>query len=273
LRKNLYKSYEDGDKNVWLTLSTRETLELLGNSYYGYSIIKRGRVGVNHPNKKEGWQSISMFCGDAGVYFTKRKDAENYALALAMCFNGDLPNKDILDPSFFNGRFKKNFNKNSKINELFNKDITRVDPTEGWDFFDFSTIKHIPDDFNESYPVDEDTFEPLDDRYNDLEYFLDKFSENLEENILNGEGQKPLNEIIENFISENKECDFDHGLRGYAILCLISYYKKIIPFSWIFPNQESYISSLIPKLIANLPEYVSRHLKIMEEQGSNFIKV
>ena len=267
MQDNLYKSHEDGYKNVWLELSSGETLKVLGDSYKGYTIGRSGMVGTRHPNKDKYRWTISIPTRNAGVYFPKRKDAENYALILALKFNGDLQNDNLLNPKFFNGRFLQNFDKSKKLNELFWCNITKIDPTEGWNFFDFASIECIPNDISECYLIDEETFDPIDDRFAQLSGFLEEFTIYLEEKIFSDELQKPIHILMAKFISENDYDFLSEDLRGYATLCLVAHYRNCIPFEWIFPDQESYLSDLIPKLKANLPQFILEHISLLNEKG------
>lgn len=263
MENNRYKSYEDGYKNAWLRLVSGERLEIRGDTYFGYHIEKKGLIGSK---LKETWNSLEIYCGEHGSHFAKKKDAENFALVLAMYFNGDLHKKALLEPEFFNGFIKNNFEGESKRNKLFWQDVTLINPQEGWNFFDFTVLNEIPDDIDYSYPIDEETGYALDDRYYGMAEFLERFTMEREKNLFTLELEHDLHLLISKFLAENSDIALAQELRGYATLVLINYYRNLLPFDWIFPNHQQYFISFIPKLLSNLPAFVFKHLELMNAQ-------
>lgn len=263
MENNRYRSFEDGYKNAWLKLVSGERLEIRGDTYFGYHIVKRGRVGSK---LKVTWNSLEIYCGEHGSHFAKKKDAENFALVLAMYFNGDLDNQALLKPEFFHGYSKKNFASNSQRNRLFWQDVTLINPQDGWDFFDFSVLDKIPSEFIFSYPCDEETGDALDDRYYGMEEFLECFTTEREQHLFTPNLEDELHVSISKFLAENDDINLAQELRGYASLIMINYYRNLLPFDWIFPNQQQYFISFIPKLLSNLPAFVFKHLELMNAQ-------
>lgn len=209
-----------------------------------------------------------MSFGEPGTYFPKRKDAENFALVLAMYLNGDLPNRDLLDPIFFNGFRRRNYDPNSVLNKLFWTDVTMIDPTEGWDIFDFSELGFLPNDILNVLPKDDKSFKHIDPRTDELEMFLFELSNFIERNLFTSVLDNSIHDLMEqSIIDEENYSDCPHELRGFATLCIVNYYKNLIPFQWVFPNQQNNIAELLPRLKENLPTGISDLLKRMELEG------
>lgn len=264
MKQNRYKSYEGQGKGVHLKLPSGEALHILGDTDCGYTIWKKGEF-----RRKNHFNSLEMWCGESGSYFGKRKDAENFALTLAMYFNGDLTNKHLLDASFFNGHKKPNFEQSSQINQLFWINISKIDQTQGWDFFDFSQLGYLPDLY-EVLPINDETFDPIDPRTEDFENFLFHCAQFIEGKMLKSDLKIPLHKLIQNcvdFDEYDQTVQCPEELKGYAALLIVKHFKDLIPFEWVFPGQKDYLSDLLPRVRQNLPDDIISFLKRMETEG------
>ena len=132
MQKNKYKSHEEKSGNVWLNVWDEEgaykrgSIEVEGETASGYRIIRRGSL-----LGKELTSLSNIILGDAGVYFEKRKDAENFALVLAMHFSGDLPSRDFIDPTIFNGYQSRRITFSKARTELFWQGVSPRRPNGG----------------------------------------------------------------------------------------------------------------------------------------------
>jgi hypothetical protein len=261
MEKNRYRSYENQHGSVWLNLGLWGELHVRGNSEAGYRIQKIGRPGSN---STEFWNFVTVECGDANVWFSKRKDAENFALVLALNFNNDIQNKQLLDPTYFFGMKSESKRIWAKRDELFWCDVSQINLSEGWDMPEFNTLVDLPSEFHECFPIDEDTYEYIDQRGYEFEEVLDKLHHYYLQNFLTPNLEMKLHQIFEEILTENADMKLDPALRGYACLILISRLRESLPFDWVFPGQKDYLIDLIPKLWKGLPDEIINYLKSLE---------
>jgi len=99
-----------------------------------------------------------------------------------------------------------------------------------------------------------------------MEEFLECFTMEREQHLFTPNLEDKLHVSISKFLAENDDINLAQELRGYASLIMINYYRNLLPFDWIFPNQQQYFTSFIPKLLNNLPNFVVEHLELMQNQ-------
>ena len=280
MQKNKYKSHEDY-RSVWLNIWGQDEgnpigkIEIHGDTDWGYRLCRRGRLfGKNLAQPNICFQPNIIF-GYADFFFTKRKDAENIALVLAMYFSGDLKDKSLLDPAIFNGVTRPIRNHRIPIDslplseartELFWKGVDHVDPSEGW-------IEIDPDNILGKLTLDE----PLPRDYNDddkvnLRGFLisevsDAIVEYYAEWFLTSKVKLPLHEVF----SRVEDCgQISVADRGYVTLLAIAKLKNNIPVEWVFAQQRDEVKGLIPRLWSNLPTDVIAYVEECELEAKHY---
>lgn len=269
MHKNKYQSHEEKSGNVWLNIwdetgsHPQGSIEVEGDTASGYRIIRRGSL------LGKGLTGLGrIVLGDAGVYFEKRKDAENFSLVLAMHFSGDLPSKELLDPAIFNG-FQSGRLKFSKARtDLFWSGVSHVDPTQGWKELD-------PEQFLEklpyaSEPLPRDDEDELDMRGYDISEVAEAVLDFYKRSFLTENVELPLHQVVADVLKTKAEdhCEIAAEDRGYVTLLALSMLRDEIPVGWIFPTASDEVERLIPRLWASLPNDVKAYIAECETEAS-----
>lgn len=261
---NRYRSYQDSYGNVWLWIKDPdfdflwEEIQVLGDTQLGYHIHRKGRIG---PRSSGGMGGVRI--GSAGVFFEKRKDAENYALIAAMAINGDMRRKSLTDPQIFGGCRQRETPRVAYLRSLFWKGAWEIDPTEGWSKIDpDGLLLNLPtdnplgieyDEENEDFLYDDDRPEGRNAGIEELVFSITHHYQS----VLNCE------DVSHSFSSVCREIHKNESsLRpkdfSYAQLLVLSELRDSVPVSWIFPGQEEELFKLIPQLVSDLPEEATR---------------
>lgn len=266
MHKNKYKSYEEKTQNVWLNVWNEEgsykrgRIEIEGDTASGYRIIRRGSLlGKDLAGRSD------IVLGDAGVYFEKRKDAENFALILAMHFSGDLPSKNFLDPTIFNGYHSGRIKFSKARTKLFWHGSATIDPTEGWAELDLKQLlEKLPNPY-EPLPRDEVEDEPTTRAY-DISEVAEAVYDYYIRYFLTEDVKLPLYQVVAEVLKAKAKdhCEIATEDRGYVTLLALSLLRNEIPVSWIFPNARDEVKSLIPRLWASLPNDVKTYIEECE---------
>ncbi|MDO6799206.1 hypothetical protein [Shimia thalassica] len=278
MQQNKYQSHERKHGNVWLNIWVGESayskgqIEVEGDTASGYRIIRRGSLAGS------GWTGlVNIVLGDAGVFFEKRKDAENFALIMALHFSGDLADKRLLDPKIFNGHKSDRVSYSEERTNLFWSGVDTCDPCDGWRELDPENILEALPEMDDPLPRDEDyEFEDEERAYGISE---------AAESVLNYYAQwflTPKVEISFHEIVAREIAVQDDGFfpvskpdRGYVALLALAALRHEIPVSWIFPNQSSIVANLLPRLQASLPPDVKTYIREYHEEDlrrRNFAK-
>ncbi|MDP7152642.1 MAG: hypothetical protein QGI08_06230 [Paracoccaceae bacterium] len=164
MKPNKYQSHERKSDNVWLNVWHPDgsypcgQIQVQGDSDRGYRIVRQGRL------EGEDFAGLyNIILGDAGVFFEKRKDAENFALLLAMHISGDLPDEHLLNPGAFNGRESNNVLYSAARTNLFWSGVADIDPTDGWSDLDPNEFLAKLPNAQEPLPFDYETEEYMDE--------------------------------------------------------------------------------------------------------------
>ena len=269
MQKNKYQSHESKHGNVWVNIWDGESncpkgkIEVEGDTTSGYHIIRRGSL-----NGRELTGLFNIALGDAGVFFDKRKDAENFALVIAMHFSGDLVDKRLLDPRIFHGCKSSLVFYSEKRTELFWRGVDTCNPWEGWRELD-------PENTLESFPgVEEPLPRGEDEEIGDwgraegiseaAEGILDYYAQW----ILTPKVEISFHEIVAQVIATQKSAAQYHECfsvsepdRSYTALLALAALHRNIPVSWILPSQSSNVAELLPRLQDSLPPDVNTYIQ------------
>ena len=261
MQKNKYKSHEEKSGNVWLNVWDAEggyrrgSIEVEGETASGYRIIRRGSL-----LGKEFNGLVNIILGDAGVYFEKRKDAENFALVLAMHFSGDLPSRGFIDPTVFNGRQSRRNAYSSARTDLFWKGVGHVDPTEGWVELDPQGLLEKLPNHDEPLPLDEE--EEIEMRGYEISEAAEAVCDYYARSFLTEKVELSLHQVVAEVLKTKAEeyCEVAVEDRGYVTLLALSMLRYNIPVDWIFPTASDEVERLIPRLWASLPDDVKAYI-------------
>lgn len=267
--KSKYQSYEEKTGNVWLNVWDQKSshkkgsVEVEGDTASGYRIVRRGSL------LGKDLTGLSKFIlGDAGVYFEKRKDAENFALVLAMHFSGDLPSKDFLDPTVYNGYHSRRVIFSKARTNLFWQGVAHVDPTEGWAELDPKQLLEKLPYAGEPLPLDE--ADELDMRGYEISEAAEAVFNYYERYFLTEKIELPLHQVVAEILEAKSEedCEITTEDRGYVTLLALSMLRDEIPVSWVFPTVREEVEHLIPRLWASLPDDVKAYIAECEADAS-----
>lgn len=268
MHKNKYKSYEEKTQNVWFNIwndgetNKSGSIEVVGDTASGYRIIRRGSLLTNNI---AGLSNIVL--GDAGVYFEKRKDAENFALVLAMHFSGDLPTEDFLDPTVFNGYQSDRMQLSKARTNLFWQGCANINPTQGWAELDPKQILQKLPNADEPLPNDE-----AENESNLRAYGISEMAEAVFDfyvsSFLTEDVKRPLYQLVAELLKAKAECYGEIATedRGYVTLLALSMLRNKIPVSWIFTSSRDEVQSLIPRLWESLPADVKAYIEECEAE-------
>lgn len=268
MKRNKYKSNENTDQGVSIDLWNSDcsraigAIAIRGATEIGYHLVRTGRIG----------EFGSGDLADCGVFFERRKDAENYALVVSMIICGDITNRELLDPEIFSGKTRNSYFKNylKSKRELFWTGANKIKTEEGWDqldpdhlldqISDPSDFSYFDDDF-EVVEVVEDAIEIHECANTIYEYYKEHFlTQQIEQPYLDIANRLILKRSVdlhEDVISVQK--------RSFTMLLGLSKLKGKLPVDWIFPHEKSLNSSTIMDLWNDLPDDV---VKFLEKQKS-----
>ena len=268
MHKNKYKSHEEKNGSVWLNIWGQcekrpiGKIEINGDSDWGYRVLRRGEMFKNY---NHSWNQIIF--GYADFFFTKRKDAENIALVLAMYFSGDLKDKSLLDPTIFNGRIRTQIINRLPLSEarteLFWRGADDIDPSNGW-------IEIDPDNNLGKLPLDQ----PLPINYDEdceitmRSYLISEVSDAIveyyKEWFLTSKVELQLHEVFSLVLDEIDCGEIAVADRGYVTLLALAKLKNNIPVGWIFPQQQYKVRTLTKRLWSNLSADVVTYVEEYE---------
>ena len=267
MKINKYQSHERKSDNVWLNIWLPDSsypcgqIQVQGDYDRGYRITRQGRL-----EGKDFSGLYNIILGDAGVFFEKRKDAENFALLLAMHLSGDLADEHLLDPRAFNGRESSNGLYSEARTELFWRGVANIDPTEGWDDLDPQGLLTNLPGAGEPLPTDHETYEFLEEERafgitEAVERTVDYFSRW----FLTPKVERDIHEILLGVLdAQDDYYEVRISDRGYVALLALAELRNDIPTAWVFPNRENATKELIKKLWTNLPADVSEYIAGLE---------
>ena len=275
MRKKKYQSHEMKSQNIWLNVWEAEdsyqtgTIEVKGDTASGYRILRRGRL----VGKELSLGLSNIIFGDAGVCFDKRKDAENFALVLAMHFSGDLMTEGLLDPTIFNGFQSQQISLSKARTDLFWAGASKVDPSTGWEEVDPERLlEKIPDTSEPlpHYDEDENGEDELDMRSYHISEAAEAVVQYYKEWFLTAKVEIPLHEVVANVLLEKlvDNCEISTEDRGYVTLLALAKLCGGIPVKWVFPVNQDDVMRLIPRLWASLSEDVKVYITKCEAVDS-----
>jgi hypothetical protein len=284
LHKNKYKSHEEKNRSVWLNIWGQcekfpiGKIEINGDTDWGYRVLRRGEMfkkyNYSWPKKtyNYGWSEIIF--GYADFFFTKRKDAENIALVLAMYFSGDLKDKSLLDPTIFNGRIRTQIIDRLPLSEarteLFWKGADDIDPSNGWIEIDpNNNLGKLP--LDEPLPINYD--EDEDGEITIRSYLISEVSDAIVEYykkwFLTSKVELQLHEVFSLVLDEIDCGEIAVTDRGYVTLLALAKLKNNIPVGWVFPQQQDEVRKLTTRLWSNLSADVVAYVEECEVEAKH----
>lgn len=264
MKVNKYKSHERKDGQVWLNIWNRDQSKAVGkievrSVMYHYRLFRVGRLGG-------GTTPLTpmITLGDAGVTFEKRKDAENYALLLAMRFSGDFEKQDLLRPQIFGGEKNGGFRYSAARTELFWNGADDVNPAEGWDKIDpEGFLEQLPDPLD-AIPSDDDCISA---RGDNIWVGSDAVTTYFQEWYLTPKVDKAFDAISLDITDDPEDLlQIEPRDQSYMMLSALQNLRNTIPANWLFPSRLDEVTNLIPKLWSSLTDDVLETAERLEKE-------